>query len=215
MVAVDPRSTWSHCGSLAALDHRVPVLPSTAALAGVPAFSTDDAVAGLPCDSRVAAARAVPTATTEPGQQDQDERAGQDQPARFSGTPKRHRDNRNHDSSPGRMEDGGESALRIEIRGAAATCQGCRLVTGERRWDSRSSTCRTGTAPTRALFESKVNWQTVACRPNWHTGDPSGRPRAVATPRRRGRQAEHQAGRCGDRRDQAGRHCRTTGRRTR
>src|SRR5215470_2161634 len=62
MVAVDPRSTCSHWGSLNALDHRVPVLPSTAALAGVPAFSTEEAVAGLPCDSRVAAAWAVPTA---------------------------------------------------------------------------------------------------------------------------------------------------------
>src|SRR5262245_24245921 len=42
-----PRSTCSHCGSLKALDHRVPLLPSTAADAGVPAFSVDDAVAGL------------------------------------------------------------------------------------------------------------------------------------------------------------------------
>src|SRR5690349_1342707 len=47
--AVDaPRSTWIHCGSLNALDQRVPALPSTAALAGVPAFSTEDAMAGLP-----------------------------------------------------------------------------------------------------------------------------------------------------------------------
>jgi len=35
--------------------------------------------------------------------------------------------------------------------------------------DSRPSTYRTGTVPTRALFESKVNWQTMVCRPNWHT----------------------------------------------
>jgi hypothetical protein len=42
-----PRSTRSHCGSLNWLDQRVPVLPSTAAEAGVPAFSVDDAVAGL------------------------------------------------------------------------------------------------------------------------------------------------------------------------
>src|ERR687895_2090771 len=55
MAAVTPRSTWSHCGSLNVLDQRVPVLPSTAADAGVPAFSTDDAVAGRPCDSSVAA----------------------------------------------------------------------------------------------------------------------------------------------------------------
>src|ERR1700704_2796480 len=43
---LDPRSTCSHCGSLKALDQRVAVLPSTAAEAGVPAFSVDDAVAG-------------------------------------------------------------------------------------------------------------------------------------------------------------------------
>jgi len=34
-------------------------LPSTAALAGVPAFSMDEAVAGLPCDNSVSAARAL------------------------------------------------------------------------------------------------------------------------------------------------------------
>src|SRR5260370_41427056 len=45
---LDPRSTWSHCGSLKALDQRVPVLPSTAADAGNEAFSSDDAVAGRP-----------------------------------------------------------------------------------------------------------------------------------------------------------------------
>jgi len=37
-----------HCGSLYALDQRVPVLPSTAAEAGVPEFSVDEAEAGLP-----------------------------------------------------------------------------------------------------------------------------------------------------------------------
>src|ERR1035437_4045050 len=47
MLMFDPRSTSSHCGSLAADDQRVPVLPSTAAEAGVPAFSIDDAVAVL------------------------------------------------------------------------------------------------------------------------------------------------------------------------
>ena len=31
IVAFAPRSTWSHCGSLKALDQRVPVSPSTAA----------------------------------------------------------------------------------------------------------------------------------------------------------------------------------------
>src|SRR5437879_5090963 len=58
-VAVPPRSTCSHCGSLKALDQRVPVSPSTAAEAGVPAFSTDEAVAGFPCDSRASTAFAV------------------------------------------------------------------------------------------------------------------------------------------------------------
>src|SRR5215472_5235415 len=43
----DPRSTSSHCGSLNALDHRVPVFPSTAADAGKLALCTDDAVAAL------------------------------------------------------------------------------------------------------------------------------------------------------------------------
>src|SRR3954452_987679 len=42
----DPRSTCSHCGSLKALDQRVPALPSTAAEAGRPQFSVEDAVAG-------------------------------------------------------------------------------------------------------------------------------------------------------------------------
>jgi len=45
---VAPRSTEIHCGSLNVLDHRVVVLPSVAALAGVPAFSVDDAVVVLP-----------------------------------------------------------------------------------------------------------------------------------------------------------------------
>jgi hypothetical protein len=43
---LDPRSTWSHWGSLKALDHRVLRLPSTASAAGVPAFSVEEAVAG-------------------------------------------------------------------------------------------------------------------------------------------------------------------------
>src|SRR5947199_401169 len=59
-VAVVPRSTWIHCGSLNALDQRVPAFPSTAAEAGRVAFSVDDAVAGRPWDSRVLAARAFP-----------------------------------------------------------------------------------------------------------------------------------------------------------
>src|SRR6266566_1008609 len=58
MVAGAPRSTCSHCGSLAALDQRVPALPSTAAVAGVPAFSVDEAVAGMFWESRVVAALA-------------------------------------------------------------------------------------------------------------------------------------------------------------
>src|SRR4051812_45876020 len=58
-LAVAPRSTCSHCGSLKALDQRVAGSPSTAADAGVFwAFSVLDAVAGLPCDSRDSSARA-------------------------------------------------------------------------------------------------------------------------------------------------------------
>ena len=60
MLAEAPRSTWIHCGSLNALDQRVPVLPSTAADAGKVAFSVEDAVAGRPWDSRVLAAWAWP-----------------------------------------------------------------------------------------------------------------------------------------------------------
>src|SRR2546421_8315899 len=52
MECTAPRSTWIHCGSLNPLDHRVPVLPSTALPAGKVAFSTEEAVAGRPCDSR-------------------------------------------------------------------------------------------------------------------------------------------------------------------
>src|SRR5215472_5729534 len=44
---LDPRSTSSHCGSENALDHRVPVFPSTAFEAGKLAFSVEDAVAVL------------------------------------------------------------------------------------------------------------------------------------------------------------------------
>src|SRR5689334_20545267 len=47
MVAVEPRSTWIHCGSDAALDQRVPALPSTPLAQGVPAFSTDEQVTAL------------------------------------------------------------------------------------------------------------------------------------------------------------------------
>ena len=45
----EPRSTCHHCASANVLDQRVPRLPSTAALAGVPPFSVVDAVAVLPC----------------------------------------------------------------------------------------------------------------------------------------------------------------------
>ncbi len=48
IVCVVPRSTWIHCGSLNALDHRVLVLPSVAFVAGVPAFSVEEAVVGRP-----------------------------------------------------------------------------------------------------------------------------------------------------------------------
>src|SRR5436309_9747935 len=64
MAAFAPRSTRIHCGSLNALDQRVPGLPSNAADAGVPAFSVDEAVAGFPCDSRVVAAPAGSVVTT-------------------------------------------------------------------------------------------------------------------------------------------------------
>src|SRR6185437_14066838 len=43
-----PRSTSSHCGSEKALDHLVPVFPSTAFEAGKLALSVEDAVAVLP-----------------------------------------------------------------------------------------------------------------------------------------------------------------------
>jgi hypothetical protein len=59
IVAVAPRSTWIHCGSLNALDQRVPALPSVAYEAGVPAFSVEDAVVGLPCESSVPMALAA------------------------------------------------------------------------------------------------------------------------------------------------------------
>src|ERR1700733_2679724 len=42
----EPRSTSSHCGSENADDHLVPVLPSVASAAGVPAFSIEEAVVG-------------------------------------------------------------------------------------------------------------------------------------------------------------------------
>jgi hypothetical protein len=47
MLCEEPRSTSSHCGSENALDQRVPVFPSVAADAGVPAFSVLEAVVGL------------------------------------------------------------------------------------------------------------------------------------------------------------------------
>src|SRR5215472_18704818 len=47
MLCDEPRSTSSHCGSENADDHRVPVLPSTAAPAVKVEFSSDDAVAVL------------------------------------------------------------------------------------------------------------------------------------------------------------------------
>src|ERR671921_32743 len=53
-------ATWIHCGSLNADDQRVPVFPSTALVAGVPAFSVEDAAAGFPCEIRGSAAAAVP-----------------------------------------------------------------------------------------------------------------------------------------------------------
>ncbi len=63
-VVLAPRSTCTHCGSLNALDHRVPWLPSTALPAPNEAFSVEDAVAGRP-----SAAFAVPqvAAPARPG----------------------------------------------------------------------------------------------------------------------------------------------------
>src|SRR3954447_22430125 len=61
MATVAPRSIWIHCGSAKALDHRVPALPSTALAAAVPAFSTEDAVTGLPCEISGPAACAAGT----------------------------------------------------------------------------------------------------------------------------------------------------------
>src|SRR5689334_17563832 len=52
MECTAPRSTWIHCGSLKALDHRVPALPSVAFAGPRLAFSTEDAVVGWPWDSR-------------------------------------------------------------------------------------------------------------------------------------------------------------------
>ena len=67
MVAVAPRSTWIHWGSLNWLDQRVPVLPSTAFAAPTSAPSCDEAVAGLPWERRVSAAPAwVMPATVRP-----------------------------------------------------------------------------------------------------------------------------------------------------
>jgi hypothetical protein len=56
-----PRSTEIHCGSLPSLlAQRVFVFPSTAFDAGSELLSTDDAVAGLPCESRVAGPQPPP-----------------------------------------------------------------------------------------------------------------------------------------------------------
>src|SRR4051794_6108096 len=63
MLAVAPRSTWIHCGSLKALDQRVPAVPSVASVAALGAFSAGEAVVGLPCDSRGPAALAEPMVT--------------------------------------------------------------------------------------------------------------------------------------------------------
>jgi hypothetical protein len=63
MVIGEPRSTWIHYGSENALDHRVPALPSTAAEAGVPAFSVDEAVAVRPCAAFVVEQPVPPVAT--------------------------------------------------------------------------------------------------------------------------------------------------------
>src|SRR5690349_1615171 len=60
MFAAVPRSTRIHSGSCpSALAHRVDEFPSTALAASNPVPSTDEAVAGLPCESRVSAAEAL------------------------------------------------------------------------------------------------------------------------------------------------------------
>src|SRR5688500_12913216 len=59
IVWVLPRSTCNHCGSANVLDQRVPASPSAAADAAKAALSTDEAVAGLPCDNGVSAALAA------------------------------------------------------------------------------------------------------------------------------------------------------------
>src|SRR4249920_2318309 len=61
MATVAPRSIWIHCGSEKALAQRVPALPSTAFVAAVPPFSTEEAVTGLPCEISGPAACAVET----------------------------------------------------------------------------------------------------------------------------------------------------------
>src|SRR3569833_4033795 len=68
--AVPPRSICSHCGSAKALDHRVDVLPSTAAEAGVGAFSVEEAVALRPCAAFAVthAAAAEPPRTWAPAE---------------------------------------------------------------------------------------------------------------------------------------------------
>src|ERR1700679_2615538 len=67
----EPRSTSSHCGSENADDHRVPVLPSVASLAGKLAFSVEDDVVGwfsatlvVPQVAADALGAAVPTPET-------------------------------------------------------------------------------------------------------------------------------------------------------
>src|SRR3954453_393688 len=56
---VEPRSTRLHWFAENWLDQRVPVLPSVAAEAGVPAHSSDEAVVGLPCETTTSAAAAL------------------------------------------------------------------------------------------------------------------------------------------------------------
>ena len=69
LIAVDlPRSTWSDCGSLKALDQRVLLLPSTAAEADRSPLSAEEAVAGRPCERGTSAAPAggAPLSTEAP-----------------------------------------------------------------------------------------------------------------------------------------------------
>src|SRR5258705_271317 len=80
----DPRSTWSHWGSENALDHRVPVFPSTAADAGNDAFSAEEAVAVLSRARFVVPQPAARAAGTPPGMTSPDRSSNRARTARMA-----------------------------------------------------------------------------------------------------------------------------------